>query len=149
MKKVQTNVRTRRPPEEVYAYLVDFANHPEWRFDVLESELVQGETGRVGARYRQRMKQGRREMEVGSELTRADSPSAVAFRTFDSGPVQASGEWRIEARGEETHVVCDVAIEAKGFVRLFEPFMGPGLKRTAARYEEDLARELSSPDLVT
>ena len=143
MKKVQTNVSARRSPEEVYAYLVDFANQPEWRFDVLESELVQGEPGRVGARYRQRVKQGRREMEVTSELSQADSPRTVAFRTVDSGPIQASGAWNISRSGEETRVVCDVAIEAKGLLRLFEPFMGRGLKRTAARYEDDLARELT------
>jgi uncharacterized membrane protein len=143
LKKVQTNVSTRRSPEEVYAYLVDFANQPEWRFDVLESELVQGEAGRVGARYRQRVKQGRREMEVTSELSQADSPGTVAFRTVDSGPIQASGAWNISRSGEETRVVCDVAIEANGLLRLFEPFMGPGLKRTAARYEQDLAQKLA------
>jgi hypothetical protein len=142
MKKVQTNVSTRRSPQEVYEYLADFSNQAEWRFDVLESELVQGETGRVGALYRQRVKQGRREMEIKAELTQADAPRTVAFRTVDSGPVEVSGAWQISETGEGTHVVCDVAIEAKGFVKLFEPFMGPGMKRTAARYEQDLAQQL-------
>jgi hypothetical protein len=149
LKKVQTNVSTRRSPEEVYAYLVDFANQTEWRYDVLQSELVQGETGRVGARYRQRVKQGRREMEIGSELTRADSPAAVAFRTFDSGPVEVSGQWRISSEGGETRVVCDVAIQGRGPMRLFEAFMGPSLRKTAARYEQDLQTRLSSEGHVT
>ncbi len=48
MKRVQTNVSSGRSPEEVYAYLVDFTNQAEWRFDVLRSELVAGATGRVG-----------------------------------------------------------------------------------------------------
>jgi uncharacterized protein YndB with AHSA1/START domain len=143
MKQVQTNVTTPRSPDEVYAYLVDFANQAEWRFDVLESELVQGEVGRVGARYRQRVKQGRRETVVQSELTQADRPSTVAFRTVDSGPVTASGAWTIRATGEGSHVICDVAIESSGFVRLFEPFMGPSLRRTAARYEQDLTKALA------
>jgi uncharacterized protein YndB with AHSA1/START domain len=143
MKKVQTNVSAKRSPEQVYEYLVDFRNQPEWRFDVLSCELVEGETGRVGARYRQRVKQGRREMDSGVELTRADAPHTVAFRTLDSGPVTASGAWEIRASSGGTHVVCDVAIETRGFVRLFEPFMGPSLRRTAERYERDLTERLS------
>ena len=142
MKKVQTNVNTGLPPHEVYEYLVDFSNQAEWRFDVLESELVQGEAGRVGARYRQRVHQGPRETEIKAELTQADAPRTVAFRTVDSGPVEVSGTWQIGETREGTHVVCDVAIEAKGLWRLFEPFMGRAMKRTAAGYQQDLARRL-------
>jgi Polyketide cyclase / dehydrase and lipid transport len=105
--------------DEVYAYLVDFANHPEWRYDVLESELVQGEAGRVGARYRQRMKQGWRELTVTSELTRAEPPRAIAFRTVDSGPITASGTYDIRPAVAGTQFVVDVVIEARGFMRLF------------------------------
>lgn len=143
MKEVQTNVTTSRTPEEVYAYLADFANQAEWRFDVLESELVEGEAGQVGALYRQKIKQGKRELESKVEETQAEAPRVVAFQTVDSNPVQASGAWTISRRGDQTHVVCDVAIEAKGFLRLVEPFMGPSLRKTAARYEQDLARTLA------
>ena len=143
MKQVQTNVTTSRTPEEVYAYLADFSNQAEWRFDVLESELAEGETGQVGAVYRQKVKQGKRELESMVETTQADAPRAVAFRTVDSNPVQVSGAWNIRRQGDDTHVVCDVAIEPKGFLRLFEPFMGPSLRKTAARYEQDLARQLA------
>jgi hypothetical protein len=143
VKTVQTTVETQRSPDEVYAYLVDFANHTEWRFDVLESELVQGETGRVGALYRQRVKQGRREMTVNSELTRAEPPRTIAFRTVDSGPITASGTYDIRETGDGTQVVVDVVIEAKGFMRLMEPIMGPTLRKTAERYEQDLARRLA------
>jgi uncharacterized protein YndB with AHSA1/START domain len=142
VKRVQTSLETRRSPDEVYAYLVDFANHPEWRYDVLESELVQGEAGRVGARYRQRVKQGWREMTVTSELTRAEPPRAIAFRTVDSGPITASGTYDIRPAGAGTRVVVEVVIEARGFMRLFEPVMGPTLRKTAERYEQDLARRL-------
>jgi uncharacterized membrane protein len=142
MKKVQTNVSTRRPAQEVYDYLADFSNQPEWRYDVLESELVEGETGRVGALYRQRVHQGRRESEIKAKLTQADAPRTVAFRTVDSGPVEVSGAWQISETGEGTHVLCDVAIEAKGFWRVFELFIGPAMKRTAGRYEHDLAERL-------
>ena len=99
MKKVQAKISTARSPREVYDYIVDFERHPEWRFDVLESKLVQGETGRVGARYRQRIKQGRRELESNVELTDAQPERSVGFRTLDEGPVTASGTYTITASG--------------------------------------------------
>lgn len=142
MKKVTAKVNTRKSPQEVYEYLVDFERHPEWRFDVLESKLVQGETGRVGARYRQKVKQGRRELEANVELTEAEPGSRVGFRTLDEGPVTASGTYSIRGTGSGSEVVNDVTIEAHGFVRLFEPFMGPQLRKTATRYEEALGERL-------
>jgi uncharacterized protein YndB with AHSA1/START domain len=144
MKQVQANVSTPRPPREVYDYLVDFANHPEWRFDVLESTLIQGETGRVGARYRQRIKQGRRELTTEVELTKAEPGREVAFRTVADGPVTARGTYRIsEASGGGSRLTNDVTIETRGFVRLFEPFMGPQLRKTSARYEQALSERLA------
>ena len=43
MKRVETRVTTPRSPEDVYAYLADFNNQAEWRFDVVSSELISGE----------------------------------------------------------------------------------------------------------
>jgi hypothetical protein len=38
--------------------------------------------------------------------------------------------------------VNDVTIETHGFVRLFEPFMGGQLRKTAARYEGAIGERL-------
>jgi uncharacterized protein YndB with AHSA1/START domain len=143
LKKVQVKLSTAKSPQEVYDYLVDFERHPEWRFDVLESKLVEGETGRAGARYRQRVKQGRREQEVNVELTEAQPPQRVGFRTLDEGPVTASGTYSIGPSASGSEVVNDVAIETRGVLRLFEPLMGPQLRKTAARYEQALRDRLA------
>ena len=143
MKKVQTSVTTHKSPDEVYDYLVDFSNQPQWRFDVIDSNLVQGELGRVGARYRQSVKQGRRDMTSEVELTRAERPVAVSFRTVDDNPVSASGTWAIREADGVTQIVTDVSIEAHGFLKMMEPMMGPSLRKTAARYEQALSERLS------
>jgi uncharacterized protein YndB with AHSA1/START domain len=143
MKQVQAKLSTAKSPQEVYAYLVDFERHPEWRFDVLDSKLVEGEAGRAGARYRQRVKQGRRELEVDVELTEAEPPRRVGFRTLDEGPVTASGTYNISGAGSGSEVINDVVIETRGVLRLFEPLMGPQLRKTAARYEQALRERLA------
>jgi Polyketide cyclase / dehydrase and lipid transport len=139
MKQVETRVTTPRSPHDVYAYLVDFTNQREWRFDVLDSELISGEAGRPGARYRQRVKPGRKEMQSEVELTEAEPHSSVGFRTVDDGPVTVSGVWRIQPQGDGTRVDAQIAIQPNGFLKLFEPMMGPSLRKTGARYETALA----------
>ena len=143
MKQVQAKLSTAKSPQEVYDYLVDFERHPEWRFDVLDSKLVEGEAGRAGARYWQRVKQGRRELEVDVELTEAEPPRRVGLRTLHEGPVTASGTYNISAAASGSEVINDVVIETRGVLRLFEPLMGPQLRKTAARYEQALRERLA------
>jgi hypothetical protein len=142
VKKMQRRVVTTLSPDEVYQYLVDFRNQAEWRFDVLSSELVSGEPGRVGAKYRQRVRSGRRERLREVELTEASRPDKVSFRTVEGGPVSVSGAWHIRPDGRGTEILCDVAIAAHGPLRLLEPAMGPSLRRIAARYQRALRRHL-------
>ena len=100
-----------------------------------------GATGQIGARYLQRVKQGRKEVDSDVELTEAEPHRRVAFRTH-GGPVTVSGAWQIEPQGDQTRIDTDVAIQPHGFVKLFEPMMGPSLRKTAARYEAALAERL-------
>ena len=144
MKTVHSKVTTSRPADEVYAYLADFANQAEWRFDVLSSELSSGEPGVVGARYRQRVKQGGREVDSNVELTRAERPSEVAFRTVDHGPVTVTGTWRIQPEGtDQTAVVADIELTTHGAMRLIEPLMGRQFRKTGERYEQALSERLN------
>jgi len=142
MKKLVARVSTPRSPQEVYDYLVDFERHPEWRFDVVESKLVDGETGRVGARYRQRIKPGRREFDSEVVLTEADPGRRIGFRSVEQRPVTASGAYEINNTGSGTEIVTEVILETRGLAKLIEPLMGPQLRKTSARYEQALAERL-------
>ena len=141
MKQVETRVTTPRSPEDVYAYLADFNNQAEWRFDVISSELTSGEPGVVGSHYRQLVQQGRKQVTSEVEVTEAEPHRRLAFRTLD-GPVTVSGVWKLEPDGGGTRVDTEVAIEMHGFLKLVEPFSGGQLRKTAARYETALAERL-------
>ena len=141
MKQVETRVTTPRSPEDVYAYLADFNHQAEWRVDVVSSELASGEPGAVGSRYRQLVQQGRKQMTSDVEVTEAEPHRRVAFRTL-GGPVTVSGVWKLEPDDGGTRVDTEVAIEMHGFLKLFEPFSGGQLRKTAARYEAALAERL-------
>jgi hypothetical protein len=141
VKQVETRVTTPRSPEDVYAYLADFNHQTEWRFDVISSELTSGEPGAVGSRYRQLVQQGRKQVTSDVEVTEAEPHRRVAFRTI-GGPVTVSGVWKLEPDDGGTRVDTEVAIEMQGLLKLFEPFSGGQLRKTAARYEAALAERL-------
>ncbi|MBB5854970.1 SRPBCC family protein [Amycolatopsis umgeniensis] len=143
MKQVQSRVITPKPIDEVYAYLADFTNQPEWRFDVISCSLAAGTGGEPGAKYQQRVKPRGKEIGSEVELTRADEPTEVAFRTLDRGPVTVSGAWHLKSIGTGTEVICDVTIETRGFLRLLEFSMGPSLQKISDRYEQDLSARLN------
>jgi carbon monoxide dehydrogenase subunit G len=144
MKTVHTRVVTPKSAEDVYGYLVDFTNQADWRFDVITSELVTGEPGVVGAKYTQLVRVGRKEQQSEVELVEASRPGEVAFRTLDPGMITVSGAWHIREAGEGTEVICDVAIETRGPLRLIEPTMGPQLRKIAGKYESALSEKLNS-----
>jgi hypothetical protein len=143
MKQVHSRVVTPKPIDEVYGYLVDFTNQPEWRFDVVTSALASGERGVPGAKYHQRVKPRGKEVDSEVELVRADSPNEVAFRTLDPGPVTVSGAWHLKSTDMGTEVTCDVTIETRGALRLFEFTMGPSLQKVSDRYERELSARLN------
>ena len=143
MKQVQSRVVTPKSIDEVYAYLADFTNQPEWRFDVVSCSLASGAGGSPGAKYHQRVKPRGKEIDSEVELTRADKPAEVAFRTLDPGPVTVSGAWHLKSTGTGTEVICDVTIETHGFLRLLEFTMGPSLRKISDRYERDLSARLN------
>lgn len=142
MKNVRTGMTVDRTPAAVYAYLVDLGNQPEWRFDVSSSELIAGTAGEVGAKYKQRSQQGRKQGDVEVELTTAEPSTAVGFRTLNPGSVTLSGSWRITPTGSGSSIVTEVVLEMGGLFQLIEPLMARSLRRTAAKYHESLRERL-------
>jgi hypothetical protein len=77
------------------------------------------------------------------ELTEAQPLRRIGFRTLDEGPVTASGTYGISPAASGSEVTNDVVIETHGLVRLFEPLMGPQLRKIAAPYEQALRERLA------
>jgi hypothetical protein len=51
MAHYRTTVQSPAPAEDIFAYLADFATIAQWDPGVRSAELLEGEPGRVGARY--------------------------------------------------------------------------------------------------
>lgn len=144
MPKTQMTVQTTKSPEEAFAYLTDFAHHPEWRHDVLASELDAGTPGHAGAVYRQTVKLGRREDVSRVQLTEAVPARALAFRTLDDGPVCVHGHYALTPSDTGTQIVVDTTLEARGPLKLMAPVFASMLRRTNRRYTEQLTAALAA-----
>ena len=76
---------------------------------------------------------------VSSELISGE-PGAVGshYRQL----VKQGRKGKLEPDGEGTRVDTEVAIAMHGLLKLFEPFSGGQLRKTASRYEAALAERL-------
>jgi uncharacterized membrane protein len=133
-----------RAPDDVFAYLADLRHDPEWRHDVGSSELVSGTAGAAPSRYRQTATD-KKATAYHVDVTDVDrSSQTVRFATVDASPVAVRGGYRVAGSDSQTTVTLDVELHPSGAVRLFEPFMGPSLRKTASRYLADLKTQLET-----
>ncbi len=73
-----------RPVSDVYWFVVDSNNDPQWCRNVLTSKLVSGTAGTAGARYRQVQRPGPVGRNLDVQLLRTDVPRRVELRWHTS-----------------------------------------------------------------
>ena len=139
MKSHTASIEIRRTPDDVFGYLLDLSNEPHWRHDVDTSELAAGQPGASGARYRQTSKGAAYTLEV----TQVDAARrTLRFATVDATPVAVRGGYSVAGDGPAATATIEVQLHPSGVVKLFEPLMGPSLRKTTSRYLAQLRSEL-------
>ena len=126
MAKIEFSIDVRRPVEEVFAYLTDPTNLPEWQSGALEAS-VQGplQTGQTITETRKFL--GRR-IESKLAVEQYEPPRKFAARVT-SGPVPFRFEQTTEPEGSGTRVSVLVEGEPGGFFKLAEPLVERALRR--------------------
>ena len=143
MAHIATSVEIARSPEDVFAYLADFARHPEWQ-EGLVSVMVETEGPmRVGTRVVHRRKLGPQTVATTSELTAYDPPHLVSFRGID-GPIRAEGSQRVEPASNGSRVFFEMELEGHGLGKLMLPMARKQAARQVAASHEKLKRILES-----
>jgi carbon monoxide dehydrogenase subunit G len=115
-----------RPVSEVWSFLADPENDPQWRDGVLEIKRLAGDG--AGRRYRQRVRgPGGRPIAADIELTELVRDSLIGFRGT-AGPVRPRGRYELEPVTEGTRLRFSLDAELRGAKRL----MAPMVRRTMA-----------------
>src|SRR5919199_113761 len=90
MPSAERTVTIRRPADQVFAYLADGTNDPQWRSGVLEIERTSDADG-VGAVYRQVLAgPGGRRIAGDYRITVFDPPRRLEFQVI-AGPARSGG----------------------------------------------------------
>jgi carbon monoxide dehydrogenase subunit G len=131
--KLEHSVRISRPPADVYAYLADPSNLPEWQ-SAVEEVTWQGGVARAGDRFREtRVFLGRRAAST-VEVTAA-TPGTEFSIAASAGRVVIAARHLLEAVGEGTCV--RIELEAENVPRLVA---GVATRAAGRQAEADLTR---------
>ena len=120
-------VRIERPIEEVFAYVSDPLNFPDWNSAVRAVRKTSGEARDVGARYsmERQLPTGRAENEL--EILAHEGLTEFTIRTT-SGPTPFVYRYWFASENGETLLRLDAALELNGVAALLSPIAGRVVK---------------------
>ena len=128
MIRVEKSGIIERPIEEVFAYIGDQTNTPQWQAGLVEvRRTTEGPIG-VGTKHTFVRTFMRRRMEADNEYIAFEPNRRIAFKTT-SGPVRVEASYVFEGVAEGTRVTSTVEMDASGFLSLAEPLIAAGLRR--------------------
>jgi uncharacterized protein YndB with AHSA1/START domain len=128
MIKVDESIIIQRPVEEVFAFVADQRNAPEWQSGLLEVRRTdEGPLG-VGATHAVVRKFMGRRMEVNNEYVAYELNAQVTFKST-AGPMPFEFSYLTESTPTGTRLTGNMQVKAAGFMGLAEPLIGASMKR--------------------
>lgn len=115
-----------RPVEEVFDYVADLSNEPEWNPDA--SKVVRKTDGPIGVGTTWEEDFAR----VGHYVTRIDRyerPTSVSFDARNPRTDAYVAFTFAAAHGDAADVSCEVTLTMHGFMRVLEPLLAPMIRR--------------------
>ena len=128
MTRLETSVRIERPVEEVFDYVSDPLNFPQWNSAVQAVRATSPRAGEVGSAYlmERDLPGGRARNEL--EIVARERPTEFAIRTT-SGPTPFVYRYRFSSENGATAVVLDGTVELEGAARLLAPVASRAVRK--------------------
>ena len=129
MAPITTTAEIDRPPDEVFAYVIDPSTFPEWQQGVVSGHM-DAPTTRVGSKCTSVRRMGGRERVVTTEITEYDPPRRWADRGIE-GPIRAIVGVTVEplADGSRSRLTITLDFTGHGIGKLLVPL---SVRRRAA-----------------
>lgn len=129
MTKVEVEVVINRSPEDVFAYITNFANNTRWQNGVKEARVTSAGKFGVGSTYSQISQFLGRRIEFHFEVIEYEMNRRIRFKTV-SGSFPVDIVRAVEPVTNGTKVSAIVQGDAGGFFRLFSPLLDWMTKRS-------------------
>jgi uncharacterized protein YndB with AHSA1/START domain len=126
MVKAEHTILVERPVGEVFAYVTDISNLPEWQSGVVDAEA--GGPLAPGATFREVRKFLGKRMESTIEVTEYE-PDRLFTIAVRSGPVPFEVRHTFEQANGGTRLTVSGSGEPGGFFKLAEPIVGRAAER--------------------
>jgi uncharacterized protein YndB with AHSA1/START domain len=126
----------RRPPEHVFAFLVDPRKLPTWIGGLVESRPVTEGGPRRGAKSIDVVEENGRRMEMASEILQFEPGRELEAR-IENPMCDVISRFQLTPAAEGTRVEQTMTATFKGAYRTFAPFVAGAVQK---KLEEDLAR---------
>ncbi len=131
MIKVENSVVINRPVDEVFEFVSNIENLPQWAGPVLEAKQTSDGPVGVGATQTQVAQFLGRKIETSHEVTEYEPNKKLSTKTT-SGPLPMEVSYILEPAAGGTKVTLGGDIDAGGFFKLAEPIVGRMLNRQTA-----------------
>ena len=125
-----------RPIEEVFAFIADNENDPQWCVPVVETTRISSDSPSVGARYSFASQVGLTKVRGEFETTVFVPPATLEW-VGESFIVKFSGQYRLVSEAEGTRLEERATFEPKGLFVFLQAVMIPQYKKT---YDTQLRR---------
>lgn len=129
---VTGSVDINRVPDQVFAFLADPANAPQWQSELTHSELLTPGPVRVGSQFKETVRFLGRPIELICDYVEVEPGRQMVFRSDNSKTMQFDVTFLVEARGPAaSHVTVTSNTALGGVLRLLEPLFAGEIKNAS------------------
>jgi uncharacterized protein YndB with AHSA1/START domain len=132
-----------RPVEQVFAFVSDVRNDPQWHTDVLEVEFDTARPLTTGTTFRTRFKPFMGLSEGTGTVTAYEPPRRVVL-TQQMGKLEPVLTLTVEPDGGGSRITRRLQMKAEGMLRFMAPFMGGMMRKRSAGFLSNLKRLLEA-----
>jgi uncharacterized protein YndB with AHSA1/START domain len=132
-----------RSPADVFTFVADVRNDPQWHTDILEAQLTSGTLVANGTTFTTRFKPFMG-LSQGTGIVTAYEPPHRFVIEERMGKFEPKTILIIEPDGGGSQITRRVEMEPAGLLRFVAPFMGGMMRRQAAGFLANLKRVLEA-----
>jgi uncharacterized membrane protein len=145
MIKVEVSIQIQRAAGDIFAYISDFENNPQWQSGMVACRFTSEGPLRIGSSYVQEARFLGRTIESTFEVLEYE-PGRMVKAGTTGGSFPISFQRWVEPQADGSSLVsASITGDASGFFRLAEPLMRPMVQRQIEGDYANLKRIMESP----
>jgi uncharacterized protein YndB with AHSA1/START domain len=138
----EVTVHLDRPVEQVFAFLMDTTKLTTWQTNLIKIDKITEGPLRLGSRFREVRRMGKRESEIHGEITALEPNKRLETKTVTKP--QAMVSYSLDPESGGTRLKYKFVLVTSGLMRLLEPVIASSIKKDTSADFETLKRILEN-----